>query len=357
MSGAREASTLSRFLLTAACFVVVIWGLSASREFVVPFLLSILVAAVCAPPLFWLKGKGLPTWVALAVVLLGVVVGGVILGGVIGTSATGFGDKSAEYGGKIEKELKALYGVFKDMGWESPEAVIGEYLNPKALMGFFADSLKTLTGVLANAFLILITVLFILLEASTFSGKLQAAFGEKKKILGPFEEFLKSVNRYLVIKTFMSALTGGLAGIFLGLIGVPFAGLWGLVAFLLNYIPTIGSIVAALPAVLLALVEFGVGGAVGVAVVYGILNVGIGNVLEPRLMGRGLGLSALVIFFSLAFWSSVLGVGGALLSVPLTVAVKIALDAREDTRWLAVLMGSGSGPARVTPGVKTEGAE
>ena len=145
----------------------------------------------------------------------------------------------------------------------------------------------------------------------------------------------------------MSALTGVLAGIFLAIMGVPFAALWGLVAFLLNYIPTIGSILAAIPAVLLALVELGTGGAVGIGIGYVVLNVGIGNILEPRLMGRGLGLSALVIFVSLAFWGSVLGVGGALLSVPLTVAVKIALSVREDTRWLAILMGSGAGARRV----------
>ena len=346
MSKKKETSTPGRVLLAAACFVVVVWGLWASQEIVVPFLLSIFVAVLSAPPLFWLKRKGLPSWAALAVVLLSVVIAGVVLGTVIGSSATGFREKSAGYGTEIQEKLDMLYSVFESMGWEKPDDVIGEHLNPARLMGFFASSLKALTDVLTKALLILITVLFILLEASTFSGKLQAAFGGGRKTLGPFEEFLKSVNRYLVIKTAMSALTGLVVGVFLAIMGVDFAALWGLAAFLLNYIPTIGSILAAIPAVLLALVDIGMGGAIGVAIGCGIINVGIGNILEPRLMGKGLGLSALVIFLSLAFWGSVLGLGGALLSVPLTVAVKIALNVREDTRWLAILMGSSAGARR-----------
>ncbi len=343
MSEKKETSTLARFLMTTACFVVVIWGLHASQEFVVPFLLAVMVAALTAPPLFWLKTKGLPSWAALVVVLMVVVIGVVAVATVIGSSTTEFIAKKGAYGNDLQEKLDMLYAGFDSLGWEKPEEVIGEQLDPAKVMAFFAASIKTMTGVLANAFLILLTVLFILLEAATFSGKLQAAFGSGQRTLGPFEEFLKSVNRYLVIKTGMSALTGFLVGVFLAILGVPFAVLWGLVAFLLNYIPTIGSILAAIPAVLLALLELGVGGAVGVGIGYAVLNVGIGNVLEPRLMGRGLGLSALVIFISLAFWGSVLGVGGALLSVPLTVAVKIALSVREDTRWLAILMGSGVG--------------
>ena len=339
MSKKKETSTLGRVLLPAACFVVVVWGLWASQEIVVPFLLSIFVAVLSAPPLFWLKRKGLPSWAALVVVLLSVVIAGILLGTVIGSSASGFREKSAEYGNEIQEKLDMLYSVFESMGWEKPDDVIGEHLNPARLMGFFASSLKALTDVLTKA-------LFILLEAATFSGKLQAAFGGGRKTLGPFEEFLKSVNRYLVIKTAMSALTGLVVGVFLAIMGVDFAALWGLAAFLLNYIPTIGSILAAIPAVLLALVDIGTGGAIGVAIGCGIINVGIGNILEPRLMGKGLGLSALVIFLSLAFWGSVLGLGGALLSVPLTVAVKIALNVREDTRWLAILMGSSAGARR-----------
>ncbi|MEE3199207.1 MAG: AI-2E family transporter, partial [Planctomycetota bacterium] len=230
------------------------------------------------------------------------------------------------------------------------ESFLAQHLNAETVMSWLARALSALTGVIADAFFIFVTVLFILGEASTFAGKLELAFGKGQKTLGPFEEFLNSVNRYLIIKTGTSILTGVVVWIFLAILGVKFAPLWGLISFLLNYIPTLGSILAAIPPVMLALVDIGLGGAVGVAAGQAVINVAIGNVLEPRLMGKELGLSALVIFISLAFWGSVLGIGGALLSVPLTVAVKIALNVREDTRWLAILMGSQAG-ARETVAV------
>ena len=376
MSDRTKTFTQPRFLLPAACFVVAIWGLWASQAFVVPVLLAVFVAILCTPPLLWLKQKGLPAWASLCVVLLSVVVAGVLLGTIINSQIQEFLAEKDNYATKIGGKLESLYINLENMGLgnfsraapesenpkpDSPSAepapaaseaekskpLIGDLLNAETVMSWVGAALTVLTGLITNAFFIFITVLFILGEASTFSGKLQAAFGRGQKTLAPFEEFLTSVNRYLVIKTGMSVLTGVVVWVFLAILGVKFAMLWGLLAFLLNYIPTIGSILAAIPAVLLALVDIGIGGAIAVAVGQIIINIVIGNILEPRLMGKELGLSALVIFISLAFWGSVLGLGGALLSVPLTVAVKIALNVREDTRWLAILMGSSAGARRV----------
>lgn len=361
MSDRKKTFTQPRFLLPAACFVVVIWGLWASQALVVPVLLAVFVAILCTPPLLWLKQKGLPAWAALVVVLLSVVVAGVLLGTIINSQVRAFLVEKDTYATNIEGKLESLNKKLVDMGLgnskpekpesEKPESIITRHLNAETIMSWLVNALSALTGVIADAFFIFIAVLFILGEASTFSGKLQAAFGRGEKTLAPFEEFLNSVNRYLVIKTGTSVLTGIVVWVFLAILGVKFAPLWGLIAFLLNYIPTLGSILAAIPPVLLALVDIGLGGAVVVAVGQTIINIVIGNILEPRLMGRELGLSALVIFISLAFWGSVLGLGGALLSVPLTVAVKIALNVGEDTRWLAILMGSQSG-ARQTVAVQ-----
>jgi predicted PurR-regulated permease PerM len=122
--------------------------------------------------------------------------------------------------------------------------------------------------------------------------------------------------------------------------GVDYYLLWGLLAFLLNYIPTIGSFFALLPPALLALIQFGIVEAIVVVIVFVIINTLIGNIIEPRFMGKGLGLSTLVVFLSLIFWGWVLGPVGMLLSVPLTITIKIALDSSEETRWLAILLGS-----------------
>jgi AI-2 transport protein TqsA len=143
----------------------------------------------------------------------------------------------------------------------------------------------------------------------------------------------------MAIKTWMSLATGIAVFIWLVIIGVNYAVLWGLLAFFLNYVPNIGSIIAAIPAVLLALIQLGLVKSIIVAGGFTVINLLIGNVIEPRFMGRGLGLSTLVVFLSLLFWGWVLGPVGMLLSVPLTMTAKIALDSRDETRWLAILLG------------------
>ena len=147
------------------------------------------------------------------------------------------------------------------------------------------------------------------------------------------------MKQYLVIKTLVSLVTGILVAVWLAILGVNFPLLWGLLAFLLNYIPNIGSILAAIPASLLALVQISLGAALLVVLGFLVINVVMGNVIEPRWTGRGVGLSPLVVFFSLIFWGWVLGPMGLILSVPLTVTVKIALESSEETRWVAVLLG------------------
>jgi len=155
-----------------------------------------------------------------------------------------------------------------------------------------------------------------------------------------FDAFVRDVKHYLAIKTWICLATGFLMTVFLISINLDYAILWGVLAFLLNYVPTIGSIIAALPAVLLAYIQLGGGWAVGVAIGYLAVNMIMGNLVEPRVMGQGLGLSTLVVFLSLLFWGWVLGPVGMVLSVPLTVTLRIALESREDTRWIAVLLGS-----------------
>jgi predicted PurR-regulated permease PerM len=181
-------------------------------------------------------------------------------------------------------------------------------------------------------------VIFILIEASGFPRKLQAAFPNPEKTLGHFKAMTGSVNQYMGVKAIFSLATGVLVWILLALIGVDFAPTWGLLAFLLNFIPNIGSFIAALPAILLALIQLGLPAALEALLGYLVVNITIGNFLEPRFMGRRLGLSTLVVFLSLLFWGWVLGPIGMVLSVPLTMIAKIALAANEDSRWLAVLL-------------------
>jgi predicted PurR-regulated permease PerM len=142
----------------------------------------------------------------------------------------------------------------------------------------------------------------------------------------------------MFLKTVMSLLTGALVALWLLALGIEFPILLGVLAFALNYIPTIGSIVAAVPGILLAFIEFGLGMSALTALAYVVINIGVSNGIEPRYLGHGLGLSPLVVILSVLFWGWVLGAMGMLLAVPLTMTVKIALESSDDTRWMAVLM-------------------
>ena len=206
-------------------------------------------------------------------------------------------------------------------------------------MRLAARMLSGLGAVLTNSFLIIITMVFILLEASSFQAKLQKAFGDVSDTMSKYQSFADGVKRYMMIKALVSFGTGLVVALWLMVLGVDFPLLWGLLAFLLNFVPNIGSIIAAVPAVLVAYLQLGVSQAVLAAVGYLVVNLVAGNVIEPRYMGRGLGLSTLVVFLSLVFWGWVFGPVGMVLSVPLTMTVKLALEGNEGGRWLAVMLG------------------
>jgi AI-2 transport protein TqsA len=194
--------------------------------------------------------------------------------------------------------------------------------------------------VFTNAFLILLTVIFILLEASSISAKIRAISGSTGESESQFDKFIKNINRYMAIKTVTSLGTGICVAIWLKILGVNYPLLWGFLAFLLNYVPSIGSILAMVPAVLLAFIQMGGTKALFTVLGYLVINILIGSIIEPRVMGRGLGLSTLVVFLSLIFWGWVLGPVGMLMSVPLTMTVKIALDSSEGTHWAGILLGT-----------------
>jgi predicted PurR-regulated permease PerM len=219
-------------------------------------------------------------------------------------------------------------------------SLIREHLDPGMAMSMTTNILGGLGGVLSNVFLILLTIVFMLFEAESMPRRVHVALADPEMKLHHIDRFIKSVNSYLVIKTLVSLGTGLLIGGWLWFLGVDHFLLWAVLAFLLNYIPNIGSIIAAIPAVLMAFVQFGFGVAGLVAGGFILVNTVMGNMVEPRLMGRGLGLSTLVVFLSLIFWGWLLGSVGMLLSVPLTMIVKIALETRTETNWLAILLSS-----------------
>ena len=329
----------SRILITMAAFVVVVAGVREARELLVPFLLSAFIAVIAAPPLFYLKQKKIPTGVALALVIGLVVVAALMLGVLVGNSIDDFSAQLPFYQERLNAITAGLLSWLAETGIEIPKQTASNLLDPSKAMKMAAVGLSSLGGLLTNTFLILLTVIFILLEAASFPTKLEAILKNPDSGLNRFQAFLDNINSYMAIKTITSLFTGLLVGLWLWAVGLDYPVLWGMLAFLLNFVPSIGSILASIPALLLALVQLGITGTLWSLLGYVLINVIIGNIVEPRFMGRGLGLSTLVVFISLVFWGWILGPVGMFLSVPLTMMIKISLDSSEETRWIAILLG------------------
>ena len=333
-------SPIARFLVVLASFIIVVAGMKAAESLLVPFFLSLFIAIISSPPLIWMRQKGLPTWFALLVIISTIVIFSVLLGTIIGSSIGNFRNDLPLYQEKLGTVTGTLFTQLQSLGLAVDLQQIREGFNPSAALSMAGNTLASFGNLMTNFFLILLTVVFILLEEVSFANKL-ALNETSRKSLGAIHQFTSSVNQYIAIKTLMSFLTGLLILVWLWILGLDYFVLWGLLAFLLNFIPTVGSILASIPAVLLALVQLGLGEAALTALGFVLVNFGVGNVLEPRVMGRGLNLSPLVVFLSLVFWGWVLGPVGMLLSIPLTMTVKIALESFNDTRWIGVMLGSG----------------
>jgi len=375
-----------RFLVTAAAFVVVVAGMRAAVEIIVPFSLAVFLAIICTPALFWLKNRRISTAFAILIISFVIMLVGLLIGTILKSSIADFTKDLPQYTSQLnadfakveqrwESWLQEQREKFKDddaegttgdqtegpiilaapepaaatappnAGAEEKEPLtVGRFLNAQAGIKLIQNLLTQLGSILTKGFLIYLTTIFILLEASILPGKIKAAMENNPRTFENLSGVADDVKKYLAMKTIISLVTGVLIMIWLTILGVKYPILWGLLAFLLNFVPNIGSIIAAIPACILAFLQFGMATAGLAALGYVVANVVLGNFVEPRLLGQRLGLSTLVVFLSLVFWGWVMGPIGMLLSVPLTMTVKIVLQSHPDTRKFAILLDSKKPP-------------
>ena len=328
-------------VVTFAAVIVIIYGLQMAKVFLVPFLIAVFLALITVRPMLWLQQKRIPSFLAALLIVTTILLIFGILGAILGSSIAEFTAALPGYQAQLDVIVDGVFDfVVKHLNGDKSMESLGDMIDPGWAMGLVATILNSLKGVLTNTFLIIFTMIFMLLEVSSVGTKVEAALGRSAESLQRPREFLHNLGRYLGIKTIVSTATGICAGLLAWSIGLDFPLLWAMLAFLFNYIPTIGSIIAAVPAVLLALVQLGPGAAGATAIGFAAINVVFGNVIEPRLMGYGVGLSPLIVFVGLVFWGWVFGPVGMLLSVPLTMTLKLALESDERTKWIAILIGS-----------------
>ncbi len=339
MTDTDKSPSLSHILVVAAAVIFIVWGISRAQTVMVSILVSVFLSVLAAPPVLWLERKRVPVVVSVFLVVTGMICCFVLLAVAVGSSINGFYAAMPEYQTRFQDQIRSINVFLVNRNVTSSENLLLEYINPATVIHFAVGLFSSMGAVFSNIVLILFTVTFILFEATSFPAKLRAVLGDPLQVFPRFIRFVDDLKRYMLIKTIISLATGVCVAIWLSILRVDFPALWGFAAFLLNYIPNIGAVIAAVPAVLLALIQIGIERAALAAVGYIVINITLGLAVETRLMGRKLGLSTLVVFLSLIVWGSLLGPVGAVLCVPLTMTLKFVFERSEHTRWVAVLLG------------------
>ena len=318
---------------------MILAGLKAAATLVVPFLLAAFLAIVLAPAFAYMKRKGIPGAVALVVMIFGLGVLGVMAVTILKTSLDHFTAALPTYEANLRAQLDTVWQWLEIQGIDAPKEFVAENLDPQFAMRYAGKIARALSGMLGQSLLIFIVVAFMLVEASGLHRKIHSMPGVSEKGVGALEKSFRDVRHYVTLKSVMSFLTGVLVMAWLWILEIDNALFMGLLAFFFNFVPTIGSFVAAIPGVILGFILLGPGMAAVTAAGYTVINVGVSNVIEPRFMSQGLGISPLVVVVSLIFWGWLLGPIGMLLSIPLTMAVKAGLECGDVTRPIAVLLG------------------
>lgn len=328
----------SPFLQHAAAIVIIIAGLKVAQEILLPVLFAVFIAVIALGAAEWLSRRGVARWLAIVLVALGIVATFSVLVVLIARSLDEITAAVPGYRERLRFLRSDLVVWLAGLGVPDTFVPGFKLLSPENGLDLVVKAFRKLVGAFSTILLVIILVLFILAESASFKRRFRSTLGQKIN-LKRVGEVAGDISRFLIIKTFTSALTGITVGLWVWAMGLDFALIWGLTAFFLNYIPVIGSIVASIPALLIALISLGLGDTAILAGGYIVINVGISNFMEPVIMGRGLGLSPLVVFLSLVFWGWLWGPAGMLLSVPLAMVLKIVAEHSSEFDWLAALMG------------------
>lgn len=329
----------ARVLLVAACVVVVVAGLRAAAPVLLPILVAVFLAILSLPLMRLLQRYKIPTEAAVPLTVLANValVAGLLW--LVSGTLNEFVERAPSYREQLDRKQQQALDWLERRNVDTSDWLSPGEVNMGVVLSYVRTGITSVTFVLSNFVLVLLTLAFILLEASYLPAKLRVAFrphGPPGKLV----QVIGEVQNYFALKTFISLLTGLLIGFWTWFLGIDFFVLWGVLAFVLNFIPNIGSVIAAVPAVVVALAQYDLQTALIVALGYLAVNMVMGNMIEPRLMGRSLGLSTLVVFVSLLFWGWVWGPIGMLLSVPLTMFVRILAEHTDDLHWLAILLAA-----------------
>ncbi len=336
-----------KVMLLLASVVLVVTGLKLAQTFFLPVFLAFFIAAVSFPITNWLRVHKVPRFFAVltTVMVVFAFLSGIMVVGALLINDLAEGDRLEQYGAKMYEVALSGGAQLEEWQVEGAQEEVKKFLTAEKIGAFFKENIASLLGKVLDtikvSFIVLILLVFMLSEARMFSRRFEAIIDAKGPNLQRMLSATRDIQKYLGIKTMISIATGGLAGLLCWAAEIDFPLLWGILAFALNYIPAVGSIIAGIPPVILALLIHDMRHAIAVAFGYLLINGFLGNFIEPALLGRRFGLSTVVIVISVLFWGYVWGPLGMLLAVPLTMMVKVAMDNSYELRWLGVAMSQG----------------
>ena len=337
-----KKAKLSSPLLSIAAFIIIIAAAMYAEAIISPLLMAIFISIICAQAVRWLKKKKVPDGLAVTIVVLLILGFYVGLFELISTSLSLFIQDAPKYQESLQETRESFRQFLADRGMGG--AIIGEQgsIDPARIMEFTKQVVANLRQMISEELTFILLTIFLVAEIKSINLKMEVISKYSSTSMDYFKSIDHNIRHYLSIKTITSMATGILVGISLALIGVDYPVLWGFLAFLLNYIPTIGSFIAAIPAVLFSILALGFPTTFLTIGAYVIINFSIGSVLEPKILGRGLGLSTFVVFFGLIFWGFTFGYVGMFLSVPIMMVIKIILEKNPKTKWVAAMLGTES---------------
>lgn len=335
-----ESSSIKNYFFYFATSVIIIAGLKVASEVVIILFLAIFIASIISTLINFLEKKRIPKFISYLFVSGALLLVSLLLSYILSISLKDFLSNLPQYQNQLQSLVVKTVAFIDSYGYQIDKGTVLEALNLKSFFGITTNLIGGIGNFLSKFLLLIIGIAFILAESKSFEKKLNLIFSKDYKKLEHFHLFSSNIQKYFSVKTATSLFTGVLVAIMLMYFDIDYPILWGVIAMLFNFVPVVGSIIAAIPAILLSLISVDLSTTMILTVLYVIINISISNIIEPKFMGKELGLSPLVIFFSLIFWGWVLGIVGMFLAVPITMTLKIAFNSTKETKWIAILMSN-----------------
>lgn len=330
-------------LLSAAAAVVALAGIWAAAGILGPVFLALMLTVTATPLSGWLRRRGAPAWVAVTATVAATFLIVISLAAAVAVSVSQLVALLPSYADQFDALRSELAGALGRLG--ADERAVRDALSgvdPSTVLGFAGWLLGGVAGALSSAFFLLALLLFMGLDAGQYPARLLSAATQRPQIVTALRSFAHGTRQYLLVSTVFGFIVAVIDTLVLWALGVPLPLLWGLLAFITNYIPNVGFIIGLVPPALLGLLEGGPDLMLTVIILYSVINFVIQSIIQPKFVGDAVGLSATLSFLSLVFWAWVIGPLGALLAIPLSLLVKaVLIDIDPSSQWIGGLISGG----------------